>query len=260
MHHRFRKPSAGLVVAALALLIALSGTAVSAETFSVEPTVKSKPKVIRGARGPRGLRGLQGPPGPQGAKGEPGVPGQKGETGAPGERGPQGEHGPQGVPGPQGEPGPQGDRGPEGERGSAVSARVRSAAEIKTGSALPWVGKSWPITGNTWTQGATEMNMLFGEVTVRYPAACGTTANFPSSASVQLLVDGVVMGSTFAPYHDSAANREQTLHFTFYPTNVLLDPGVASEHVVTARVGDTCTGVDEEFTFHSLKLNVVSVS
>jgi Collagen triple helix repeat (20 copies) len=263
MQNRFRRPSPGLVVASLALLIALSGTAVSADTFSAKPTAKPKVKVIRGARGPRGapgLQGLQGPPGPQGTQGEPGVPGQKGETGPPGERGPQGDRGAQGDRGVQGERGPEGERGPQGERGSTVATRVRSAGEIETGSSLPWPGKPWPITGNVWTQGATEMNLLFGEVTVTYPAACGKTGEFPSSAIITLLVDGVPMGSAFVSFFDGSANRQETQLLRFHPTNVLLDPGAASTHVMTARVGDNCAGADEAFSFDSLKVNVVAVS
>ena len=104
------------------------------------------------------------------------------------------------------------------------------------------------------------MNLLFGEVTVTYPAACGKTGEYPSFATVALQLDGVATGSAYAYFYDGAANRQQTMSFWFNPTNVLLDPGAASTHVVTARVGDNCTGADEEFTFDSLKVNVVAVS
>jgi hypothetical protein len=248
MHHRIRRPSAGLVVAALALLVALSGTATSANTFSAHPTAKTKPKpkVLRGPRGPVGARG---PAGLQGLKGEPGSLGPKGEPGS---------LGPKGEPGAAGERGQQGERGPQGERGSAVKTRIRSNAEIKTGS-TGWPGKVWPLTGTTWTQNADEVDLLFGEVTVTYPAACGKTGEYPSAGSVALFVDGVTVASAYAYFYEGSANRQQTLAFSFYPSNALLDQGAPLTHALTARAIDTCTGAAEEFTFDELRINVVAL-
>src|SRR5215211_7256810 len=236
MHHQIRRPSAGLVVAALALLVALSGTATSANTFSAHPTAKTKPKpkVLRGPRGPRGPVGARGPAGLQGLKGEPASLGPKGEPGAAGERGQQ------------------------GERGSAVKTRIRSNAEIKTGS-TGWPGKVWPLIGTTWTQNADEVDLLFGEVTVTYPAACGKTGEYPSAGSVALFVDGVSVASAYAYFYEGSANRQQTLAFSFYPSNALLDQGAPLTHALTARVIDTCTGAAEEFTFDELRINVVAL-
>lgn len=235
MQHRIRRPSAGLVVATLALLMALSGTATSVDTFSTHPTAKPKPKVLRGPRGPRGPVGPSGPAGLQGVKGEPGSPGPTGDPGAPG------------------------DRGPQGERGSAVKTRIRSDAEIKTG-ATGWPGKVWPLTGNIWTQDAAELDLLFGEVMVTYPATCGKTGEYPSWGSVSLLVDGVSVASAYVYFYEGSANRQQTLAFSFYPSNALLDPGAPLAHALTARVIDTCTGAGEEFTFDALKISVLALN
>jgi len=110
-------PTPAMVVAMLALLVSLTGTAV-ATTSALVTGAQIKDASITGAdvrnrsltprdfRGSvRGLRGLTGPAGPPGAAG---APGRQGSTGAPGPEGPNGAQGPQGPAGPQG---PQGSSG-----------------------------------------------------------------------------------------------------------------------------------------------------
>ena len=74
-----RKPSPAVVVAAVALFVALGGTAVAAHRFLITSTREIKPSV---------LRELKGAPGP------PGWPGAAGPQGASGAAGPQGPAGP----------------------------------------------------------------------------------------------------------------------------------------------------------------------
>lgn len=241
MQYRIRRPSAGLVVGALALLVALSGTATSADTFSAKVAADPQPKVVRGKPGPRGPRGRvgrRGPVGPPGVKGDPGAAGAKGDAG---------------------ERGQQGERGPQGERGSAIKTRVRSSAAITTGGS-GWPGKAWPLTGSIWTQEANELDLLYGQVEVTFPATCGKTGEYPSSGSVWVFVDGVSTGSANAYFFDGSAGVHQTLAFSMYPSNALLDPGAALTHVITARALDTCTGAAEDFTFADLRISVVALS
>ena len=48
-------------------------------------------------------------------------------------------------------------------------------------------------------------------------------------------------------------------HTPFYPVgNALLAPGVDLTRVVTARVADSCTGAGQDYTFESLKIDVVA--
>lgn len=120
---RIRPPSAGLVVAMVALFVALSGTGMAGKAFLTGgdiingsltgADVKDKSLSgtdfkgsIRGALGPRGRTGAQGPQGPQGPQGQ------------------QGPQGPQGPAGTQGPTGPQGATGPTGPRGAAGATKA----------------------------------------------------------------------------------------------------------------------------------------
>ncbi len=104
---RIRRPSAAMVVAGLALLLALGGTgyaagivgigSVGTPQLKVDAVISSKvkdgsllardfkagqlPRGAQGAPGPAGAQGSQGPPGP---KGDTGVQGSVGATGPPG--------------------------------------------------------------------------------------------------------------------------------------------------------------------------------
>jgi hypothetical protein len=80
------RPSPAMVVAVLALVVALSGTAL-ATSYVIKSTHQIAPRVLkklRGNTGPRGLRGLSGLAGASGARGDQGVPGQNGHDGLPG--------------------------------------------------------------------------------------------------------------------------------------------------------------------------------
>jgi hypothetical protein len=93
---RIARVSPALMVAMLALLVALSGTAIATTSAIVTgkqivngsitgADVKNRslrPIDFRGSlRGPRGLQGITGPQGPQGPAGIAGQPGPKGDQG-----------------------------------------------------------------------------------------------------------------------------------------------------------------------------------
>lgn len=88
-----RLGSAGLVVAILALIMALAGTAIAAKGVF---TKKQEKRIIKIAKQYAGKNGAPGAAGPQGPAGPAGL---KGDTGAPGPEGPEGPEGPQGEPG-----------------------------------------------------------------------------------------------------------------------------------------------------------------
>jgi hypothetical protein len=98
-----RRPSTW--IAAVALFIALGGTAAAAKHYLITSTQQIKPSVLQqlksaGVAGPKGGTGAQGPSGdtgPRGAKGETGPEGPKGQAGPKGETGPKGEPGPEGT-------------------------------------------------------------------------------------------------------------------------------------------------------------------
>jgi hypothetical protein len=234
--------SAALVVALLGVIpVGSAGsTAVDFARGSMigSPSVKQKP--IRGPRGPRGRPGARGPQG---------IPG------------PQGERGLQGGQGPQGDRGPQGERGPEGEEGpagTAIAARVRSAGEVTTGD--PFQATPWPLTGNIWTQRADETDLLLGTIQVRNPSTCESQDQYPGYAIVNVLIDGEFVGSSYLSFFEGSAGRTQQIGLSFYPLAGLMAPDSDQAHVVTARVYDTCKGVDQNFTFKSLRLDIVGAS
>jgi hypothetical protein len=93
---RLRKPTPAAVIAIVALVVALSGTAVAASHYIITSTSQIKPSVLRalhastGAKGTAAVAGAQGPAGATGAQGPAGAQGIPGLTGV---------QGPQGVPG-----------------------------------------------------------------------------------------------------------------------------------------------------------------
>jgi hypothetical protein len=120
LHHLRRN-----VVAYLALIVAMSGSAYAAGAPGVAEravdhvTATDHAKVVRGPRGPRGPQGKPGPAGPQGEKGE---------------RGPKGDKGDQGPVGPTGiGPGYAAYRD-SGPTGSAIGNTVATLSALPAGS------------------------------------------------------------------------------------------------------------------------------
>lgn len=111
--------TAGLVVAIVALVAALSGAAYAAsdnhlsggEKKEVKKIAKTEAKkfAIPGPAGPTGPAGPAGATGPAGPEGKPGADGKAGATGP---TGPTGKTGPTGVTGAAGVTGPTGEAGP----------------------------------------------------------------------------------------------------------------------------------------------------
>jgi hypothetical protein len=91
--------SAGLIIAVVALVAALTGTALAAAGLNS----KQKKEVTKIAKKFAGKPGATGPAGPQGPAGAAGA---KGDAGAPGAKGATGPEGPPGKDGATGPPGP----------------------------------------------------------------------------------------------------------------------------------------------------------
>lgn len=64
-----RRPSAGTVIAFIALFFAVSGSAVAARRYLITSTQQVKPSVLKRLHGPAGPQGSPGPVGPQGPAG-----------------------------------------------------------------------------------------------------------------------------------------------------------------------------------------------
>ncbi len=124
--------TAGLIVACLALVLALTGAAFAAAglTGKQKKEVKSIAKQFAGKPGAPGAAGAPGPAGPAGPKGD---------TGA---AGPEGEEGPKGL---QGSQGPKGEKGEAGEDGETGFTATLPSGETETGT---WAAEVPVSTGN----------------------------------------------------------------------------------------------------------------
>lgn len=196
--HQSKTPSSriALALSAAALVVAVlgvtslgsaAGNAADAARQSVfssasPASADAKPGIVRGPRGPRGPPGFRGRAGPIGAPGQPGPQGPAGERGQQGERGPQGE------------------RGAPGERGAAgvvVAARIRSVGVATTGDGF---STPWPLTGNVWTQGATETHMLFGQATLRIRKRVAPRIHSPAARTCRSFSTGSSQGVALPPF------------------------------------------------------------
>ena len=77
-----RRLSYANVVATLALVFAMSGSALAAKHYLINSTKQINPKVLKKLKGQNGKTGPIGPAGPKGETGTAGTPGAKGEPGA----------------------------------------------------------------------------------------------------------------------------------------------------------------------------------
>jgi hypothetical protein len=227
-----------LAVAFLALS-GLGGATVHAvkSSFSAKKSAAPKLSTKAGPRGPRGPRGLRGRIGPQGPKGDTGS------------QGPQGSAGPQGAVGPQGAKGDKGDLGPTG---MAIIARIRDTGTLSTNGATSSSPRNWPLTGNNWTQGANQVNAIFGQVTVAVPAGCGVS----DFGSLDVYLDGEVIGTSGVLGY--ALSGTFIINFGGGgSTGYRYEPGAAAPHQITAKIYDSCTA---DMTFSNLKIDVASLN
>jgi hypothetical protein len=157
-------------------------------------------------------------------------------------RGPSGPKGAQGAQGAAGATGPQGLPG-----GASVGARPRFAGSV---SAPKGASTSVPLTGNTWTQVANELDLITGSMTVSIPASC--TGSFGNALVVN--VDGTA--TTFALAPTAPASGTVTMPFN---VGTLTETAQATPHTVTASFGNSCTKAGENFTVSNVKLDVIRV-
>lgn len=135
---RNRKPSVAGVLATIAIVLALGGSAYAANKYIITSVSQIKPSVLKaltkddtdigpqGAQGTSGSNGVPGTNGASGSNGQNGAPGAVGPAGPVGATGPQGWTGFPGAPGPKGEKGDKGDQGNQGAAGPAGPAGVNA--------------------------------------------------------------------------------------------------------------------------------------
>ena len=236
---------------------------------SVGPAGPTGPQGVQGPRGDTGATGSQGPQGvqgPQGAPGEPGPPGPAGPNGLPGSQGPSGPQGPTGPQGPMGDTGATGAQGPRGDTGAtgaqgpagtSIAARIRSIASITEGA--DGEGVNWPLTGNSWTQESEATNLLYGQIDVQYPPACDNAGGVAYGWLSLVISNEPFAARTELIFDPDKAGRTERVGIKWRPESGVLFPvGEDFPRVITASVGDSCGG-DQNFVFHSLKIDVISV-
>jgi len=94
-----RKPTPAAVIAIVALVLALGGTAMAASHYIITSTSQIKPSVLRALRAGARTKGTTGLAGAKGFAGATGAQGPAGAQGLPGTVGAAGVQGPQGLPG-----------------------------------------------------------------------------------------------------------------------------------------------------------------
>lgn len=132
MRRRFSVvPSPAMVVACIAVVLAMTGSAFAARALITGADIKDGSitradlsggtlKSLKGKHGPAGRDGFTGARGPQGDTGPPGPAGPTGPVGPQGPRGPVGDTGTQGPTGRTGPVGPRGDQGLQGTPGQSL--------------------------------------------------------------------------------------------------------------------------------------------
>lgn len=222
-----RRPTPASIIAAVALFVALGGTAVAAGRYIITSTSQIKPSVLKE------LRGHDGATGPTGATGQAGAAGQAGAQGVPGSAGTSGEKGATGTEGP---PGKQGEQGPPGASGTTIVARARSVGAVSSATETMTAD---PLAGGTWTQAASELDQLVLQLKVTVPpeAECthkvgGGFAYPQGHATIQ------VNGKQQTEIDLATSQSEQTE--TIEGSSWLFEPGKEMGQTVTAEMTDEC--------------------
>jgi hypothetical protein len=146
-----------------------------------------------------------------------------------------------------GRPGAVGPAGPPGANGAAsIVVRARGGGTI---TAPHGSSTTVPLNGGTWTQGANDLNLVTGSMTIKIPSAC--TGSFGNG--VVLSVDGVP--TTFAVAPTAPASTSVTMPVV---VSEVMEPGATTNHVLTAKLANTCTKSGEDYAVGNVKLDVVS--
>ena len=172
-------------------------------------------------------------------RGESGIAfSQNGQSGSPGRNGANGANGTNGL------------------NGAAVAARARSIAPL-TLSNSP---QDDPLTGNTWTQQAGELDVLFGQVMVSNPTGCTDIViagppptSVPGSMSGEIDVDGNPV-ATFISFPGGVGPTPTPVSVT---PAAIFEPTASTPHTVTVKAQDNCNS-GTHFVLNSVSIDVMA--
>jgi hypothetical protein len=244
----------GNPIAVLSLVLVLAGSLYATAADGAKPpkpkpsaktTQKTQTVKVAGPAGPRGATGARGATGSAGAAG---AVGPAGPAGAKGPAGPGGT-GPTGPAGPAGPTGVAGPAGPNGLDGNgAVQIRATGAGSVV---APHGASTSVPLSGGSWTQAASDLDLVVGSVTLQTPATC--TGSFGNALVIN--VDG--NATTFAIAPTAPASSTVTMPIAVAG---IMEPGASASHSVSASLANSCTKAGEDYTVSNVKLDVVKFS
>jgi hypothetical protein len=155
-----------------------------------------------------------------------------------------------GAPGVNGAAGLIGATGATGATGANGSASiVMRARDTGTVTAPHGASTDVPLSGGSWTQAASDVNLITGSVRLRIPSAC--TGSFGNGLIVS--VDGIP--NTFALAPTAPASSTVTIPFV---VSELMEPGGSAAHTMTAKLANSCTKSGEDYTASNVKVDVVN--
>jgi hypothetical protein len=146
--------------------------------------------------------------------------------------------------------GPGGKAGPTGPAGADGNASVVMRSQ-GSGSVTAPHGASTdiPLTGGSWTQGANDLNLIAGSVTIKTPPGC--TGSFGNSVLVS--VDGTTSTFGVAPYVPASTTVTVPI-----AVGELMEPGASASHQITAKLANSCTKSGEDFGVTGARFDVLS--
>jgi hypothetical protein len=144
----------------------------------------------------------------------------------------------------KGQPGPPGAPGPQGPPGASVIVRARNSTPLLVPGGTTGI---YPLNGGSWTQGATETDLFFGQVTVTMPASCGY-----GLVTVTVTLDAVPTQAQAEFFAGSGTNTEP------FPLSYAFEPGAATPRTVSLSVQNGCAS-GQGVTVDSAALDVAAL-
>lgn len=224
-----RRPSAGMVVALLALCVALSGTSYGADVRAAASSLLTGAQIKDGSIGLRDLS-------PSARKSLKGARGLKGPTGSPGSSGAKGDAGPKGDTGAKGDVGPAGPT--FGETVNAPNSTVTGCSASMLATQTITVATRSRIliaAGGAWSRDSTNLNS--GALTVTLLKAGVAVATSP-----QAFASDYNAGASRSGMSITAVLFAGTSPFPASPVAYVADPGTYTLRLDGSATDGTCTG------------------